>query len=203
MHAWARASLFLALGFWLACVVIACVAIYGFDSFENAWGRGPSLQVDVWLATGFSICVLIGAVAGFRVGARDGSVPRNLVSLLLGPIAVLGLFIAPLIDSTQNLFGRILLIVTPAAVSALIAYVSTRIVSDAASHRVGADRERSAPRACRDILRPRRAGALRVRRLNAGVRAHEGNRVRHSGGNCGATNCFSIDIYLAIGDSRC
>jgi hypothetical protein len=42
------------------------VAVYGFDQYEPAWGRGPSFQLGLWIIMVASILIAIG----FSLGAR-------------------------------------------------------------------------------------------------------------------------------------
>ena len=60
------------LGSWLAFVVASVVSIYAFDQFEHAWGRGGSLQVEVWvgLLGGFICMVAFGFSAAFTKRAH-------------------------------------------------------------------------------------------------------------------------------------
>jgi len=55
------------LGSWLAFAVASVVSIYAFDQFEHAWGRGGSLQVEIWvgLLGGFICMVAFGFSAAF------------------------------------------------------------------------------------------------------------------------------------------
>ena len=136
MHAWARAALLLTAGFWLSVVTFEAVAIYGFGQFEHVWGRGPSLQVVSWVATGVAVVVLVGAVVGFRLGAKRGVVPGNLVALMLG--ALLTIFVVafvsvlsllPLPNGALNAASGLLLLAT---FTFALAFVSTRVRQSAA-----------------------------------------------------------------------
>ena len=52
MHTWARAAVTSALTIWLTVIIVGAISVYGFSQYELAWGRGASLQVYVWIATG-------------------------------------------------------------------------------------------------------------------------------------------------------
>ena len=54
-------------GSWLVFIVASVVSIYAFDQFEHAWGRGGSLQVEIWvgLLGGFICMVVFGFSAAF------------------------------------------------------------------------------------------------------------------------------------------
>ena len=69
------------LGSWLAFVVASVLSIYVFDQFEHAWGRGGSLQVEIWLSLlgGFICMVAFGFSAAFTKRAHT-----KIAAFLLG-----------------------------------------------------------------------------------------------------------------------
>jgi len=89
MNAKSRAVIGLSGGVLLAFILFGAVAIYGFDYFESAWGRGPSLQVYVWIGIGLAILSCMGAAVGFSYGSRMGNVPRTVPSCLGGALSTL------------------------------------------------------------------------------------------------------------------
>lgn len=42
------------------------VAVYGFDQYERAWGRGPSFQLGLWVIIVAAILVIIGFSLGTK-----------------------------------------------------------------------------------------------------------------------------------------
>lgn len=47
------------------------VAVYGFDLYERAWGRGPSFQLGLWIIMVAAILVVIG----FSLGTKRTTAP--------------------------------------------------------------------------------------------------------------------------------
>jgi hypothetical protein len=87
MHTWARAAVVFAAAVWVAVTLVGAVSIYGFGQYELAWGRGASLQVYTWIATGVAFASCFGAGVGFRLGGSapgaPGAVAAGLVALVL------------------------------------------------------------------------------------------------------------------------
>lgn len=54
------------LGFVAWAAGAMAVAVYGFDHYERAWGRGPSYQVVLWIITIAAIVVAIGFSLGTK-----------------------------------------------------------------------------------------------------------------------------------------
>jgi hypothetical protein len=125
MHPWARSSLFFAAGFWTALVVIGAVAIYGFGYFETKWGRGPSLQVHIWIATLGAVVSLFPAGFGFRLGTKGGTAPGPLLAATCGAAVVLLFWVIGLLLPDRIMPGALtlLLIVFAAFGTACIASV--------------------------------------------------------------------------------
>ena len=125
-----------ALGFWLSFVTANAVAIYAFDYFERAWGRGPSLQVASWLAIELAVVALVGAIVGFRVGSKRGAVPGNLAALLLGILLTVLLGALSWVMSRLGLPEVVLSaasgIVVLAFGACALAFVATRVRTNAA-----------------------------------------------------------------------
>src|SRR5271154_5153902 len=128
MHTWARSSLFFVGGFWAATVLAGAVAIYGFNYFELAWGRGPSLQTYTWIATLGAIVSVLPAGFGFRLGSRNGPAPGPLLSAICGAALLLVLWLIALVvpDRMPTAPIMLLLIITAAFCLAYLASVGKR-----------------------------------------------------------------------------
>lgn len=130
MHPWASAAVHFATGFWFSVLIAQAVAIYAFDQFELAWGKGASLQVASWVITGVAVLVLFSGGLGFKVGARRGTVPKKLGAFVLGIIFTVLLcvamcalsFVVPKFVSLNAVTAAGILSVSSAAVC----YASTR-----------------------------------------------------------------------------
>jgi hypothetical protein len=83
---------------WVSVTLLGAVSIYGFGQYELAWGRGASLQVYIWIATGAAFVSCFGAGIGFRLGGSapgaPGAVAAGLVALVLS-VAALALVTYP------------------------------------------------------------------------------------------------------------
>ena len=138
MHTWARSSLFFAAGFWGALVLIGAVAIYGFDWFEGEWGRGPSLQVHIWIATLGAAVSLFPAGFGFRLGSRDGPAPGPLLATICGAALVLAFWLSGLLLPDRLPPGpTILLLVVVAAfcLAYLVSVIKHRLAAGPSNNR--------------------------------------------------------------------
>jgi hypothetical protein len=135
MHPWARAALQMAVGFWVAVVLFETVAIYGFGQFEHAWGRGPSLQVVSWVATGVALVVLVSAALGFKVGSQRGTVPRAIIAASLGFLLVLLLslilWVLSRIPSKVGLLNAATALGLVAVTTTTLAYCTARVKANA------------------------------------------------------------------------
>lgn len=60
-----------ALGFVTWAAGAMAIAVYGFDQYEPAWGRGPSYQLGLWIIMVAAILVAIG----FSLGTKPIAVP--------------------------------------------------------------------------------------------------------------------------------
>jgi len=136
MHAWARAAVTTAITIWLTVVIVGAVSIYGFGQYDSAWGRGGSLQVYVWIATGTSVIACFGSGLGFRVGAGSGGVPgragvvtTGVVALALS-VAVLALVTYPTDIAVLVVGGSFFL------VPAVVAYVACKLAGRRRIHAV-------------------------------------------------------------------
>jgi hypothetical protein len=132
MHPWARSSLFFAAGFWTALVVIGAVAIYGFDYFEAAWGRGPSLQVHMWIATLGAVASLFPAGYGFNLGSRGGTAPGPLLATTCGAAVVLLFWLIGLLLPDRLMPGittLLLIVLTAFGTAYLASVVKTRLAA--------------------------------------------------------------------------
>jgi hypothetical protein len=59
-------------GSFLLCMLGAsAVLVYGFDEYERAWGRGPSLQVLMYIALVLAAGVMVLSAVGFRWARVD------------------------------------------------------------------------------------------------------------------------------------
>jgi hypothetical protein len=122
MHPWARAALFFAAGLWAAVVVFGAVAIYGFDYYEGEWGRGPSLQVHIWIATLGALAALVPAALGFRLGGRKGDVPGRLLSFISG-VAMTLLFLLIGFIFPGRLTGSVVLTIAVVLIAFCLSYL--------------------------------------------------------------------------------
>lgn len=68
-----KTTIIFTLGFIAWAAGAMAVAVYGFDHYERAWGRGPSYQVVLWIITVAAIVVAIG----FSFGAKHLAVPLS------------------------------------------------------------------------------------------------------------------------------
>ena len=59
------------LGFVAWAAIATAVAVYGFDHYERAWGRGPSYQVILWIISVAAIAVAVG----FSLGSKQLTTP--------------------------------------------------------------------------------------------------------------------------------
>ena len=101
----ARASLWAALSFLLVVLTAGAISVYGFDVYERAWGRGPSLQVLTWVAIPLSVLVGISAAFGFRMSKSALNRPR-LVGATVGVGTAIALVASEvLLPSNSELSG--------------------------------------------------------------------------------------------------
>ena len=134
----ARASLFFAAGLWGAVVLIGAVAIYGFDYFERALGRGVSLEVYIWVATLGAIASPFPAGFGFRLGSRDGIAPRPLLATICGAAAVLLFWLIAFLVPDHSPSGPtfwVLLAVTPFCTAYLGSVIKNRLAAGPSNNR--------------------------------------------------------------------
>jgi hypothetical protein len=128
MHRWASAAITLAAAIWVLTVAAGAVSIYAFDDYEHAWGRGATVQVYSWVATGAALISGFGASLGFRYGSRNAPVPGRLGAVILGGL-VLGLTFgatAALLSASELGFlypGACIFVV-----ALVVAYVSCRVL---------------------------------------------------------------------------
>src|SRR5690349_3877851 len=52
----------------VTCVIWSGVAVYAFDGYEKAWGKGPTFQVLTWMSLAVSLVALASSWAGGRLG---------------------------------------------------------------------------------------------------------------------------------------
>jgi hypothetical protein len=101
----ARASLWAALSFLVAVLVAGAVGVYGFDAYERAWGRGPSLQVITWVATPISVLVGVFAACGFRLSKSELQRPRT-IGVTVGMVTAVAVVLSEvLLPSNSELSG--------------------------------------------------------------------------------------------------
>jgi hypothetical protein len=133
MHIWARAAVMSAATIWVAVTFLGAVSIYGFGQYELAWGRGASLQVYIWIATGAAFVSCFGAGIGFRLGGSapgtPGAVAAGLVALVLS-VGALALVAYP--DDLAPLSVGAAFFLLPA----VVAYATCKVVSRRAARAV-------------------------------------------------------------------
>lgn len=124
MHAWARSAAVLAATVFAILAVLNAVAIYGFDQFEPMWGRGPSFQVGLWLATAASLVCLVGGGFGYRAAARRCAIPvtSTAVGVAVVVLCVSGgiiYLVGPALDAARPLVAVVVLAASAWALSFL------------------------------------------------------------------------------------
>jgi hypothetical protein len=138
MHAWARSSLFFAAGFWAAVVLTGAGGIYGFDYYERAWGRGPSLQVYTWIASLGAVVALFPAGFGFRLGGGEELAPGPIVATISGAALVLVLWLISFLLPDRMPHGPIILLADVAAafcIAYLVSVIRNRLATGPSNNR--------------------------------------------------------------------
>jgi hypothetical protein len=136
MHAWARAAVTSAATVWVAVIVFGAVSIYGFEQYEMAWGRGASLQVYLWIASGVAFVSCFGAGVGYCVASKSGAAPGIWGSVLVGLIALVLSAAALALVTHETEIALLYVGASFFLVPAVVAYVACRLVRRGAARAV-------------------------------------------------------------------
>jgi hypothetical protein len=122
MRTFATVALWMASMVFLVFAIASAVAIYGFNSYEPAWGKGGSVQISWWLSFGAALLVLVGAGAGAKL-AGNGRVARAKTVAITGvSFALLSITVFWLLSIVEFAYSYILVFPWFVLVPAFIGY---------------------------------------------------------------------------------
>jgi hypothetical protein len=103
----------------------SAVSVYVLDGFEAAWGRGPTLQVLVWISVGVSVLVLFSSGFGARAAGLNRQVSWPLPIALGTAFVMLSAVVGWVMESAgfppNRLFAILWLVLSPFAIAFLAA----------------------------------------------------------------------------------
>jgi hypothetical protein len=126
MRAFANFALCFSGSVLVTCLIWSGVAVYAFDGYEHAWGKGPTFQVLTWISLAVSLVALASSAVGGKLGGMQRRAPLWLPLSFGVFFVVLNYALGWGIEALGYAPNRVLAIVWVVVVPAVIAFVVAR-----------------------------------------------------------------------------
>jgi hypothetical protein len=129
MRAFAIVAILMSVSVLAVFAIASTIAIYGFDGYEPAWGKGGSVQVAWWMSLAAAIIVLFGSGVGALLAGKDNVTKPWVVAVTGVAFAFLSIVVFWLLSASGFEYAHLYVIpwflLVPAYVGYLLVWPSS------------------------------------------------------------------------------